>query len=221
MKRRNLIILLINMFTLTSCMRADACIAYFYSFDEESSFRYVQVSKNYLQYTVDEYHYKEDKYDGDIEININIPNEINGVPVTSIGGNSYRLRKTVYKYHDSAYLSNIACAMQFAIITNDFFSEGCNLTVNYYIPQNIKSIYFGDGFVMFANKENNETKVYKNYSFNFNVDENNQYYYSKNGRLFYKENDRDCLANMGVVIYCVIKSNIISEEECQYICTMK
>ena len=209
------------MFTLTSCMRGDRRVAYFYSFDEESSCRYVQVSKKYLEYTVDEYHYKEDKYDGDIEININIPNEINGVPVTSIGGNSYRLRKTVYKYHDSAYLSNIACAMQFAIITNDFFSEDCNLTVNYYIPQNIKNIYFGSGFVMFANKENNETKTYKNYSFNFNVDENNQYYYSKNGKLFYKEDDRDCLANMGVVIYCMIKSNIISEEECQYICTMK
>ena len=209
------------MFTLTSCMRGDRRVAYFYSFDEESSCRYVQVSKKYLEYTVDEYHYKEDKYDGDIEININIPNEINGVPVTSMGNSSYRLKKTVYKYHDSAYLSNIACAMQFAIITNDFFSEDCNLTVNYYIPQNIKNIYFGSGFVMFANKENNETKTYKNYSFNFNVDENNQYYYSKNGKLFYKEDDRDCLANMGVVIYCMIKSNIISEEDCQYICTMK
>ena len=93
MKRRNLIILLINILTLTSCMRADACIAYFYSFDEESSFRYVQVSKKYLGYTVDEYHYKEGKYDGDIEININIPNEINGVPVTSMGNSSYRLKK--------------------------------------------------------------------------------------------------------------------------------
>ena len=37
------------MFTLTSCMRGDHMVAYFYSFDEESSFRYVQVSKNYLQ----------------------------------------------------------------------------------------------------------------------------------------------------------------------------
>jgi len=50
-------------------MRGDRRVAYFYSFDEESSCRYVQVSKKYLEYTVDEYHYKEDKYDGNIEIN--------------------------------------------------------------------------------------------------------------------------------------------------------
>ena len=226
MKRRNLIILLINILTLTSCMRADACIAYFYSFDEESSFRYVQVSKKYLGYTVDEYHYKEGKYDGDIEININIPNEINGVPVTSMGNSSYRLKKTVYKYHDSAYLSNIACTMQFAIIANDFFSEDCNLTVNYYIPQNIKSIYFGGGFVMFANKEfvNNEKDkaiMYRNCSFNFNVDENNQCYYSKDGKLFCKGDGIGGVSGMSSITSCIMRCNIISEEECQYICTMK
>ena len=80
------------MFLTESCtIRIEPSIAYFYSFDEESSCRYVQVSRNRLEYTVDEYHYKEDKYDGDIEININIPNEINGVPVTSMGGCSYKI----------------------------------------------------------------------------------------------------------------------------------
>ena len=43
-------------------------IAYFSAVDEETGCRYVQVSKKYLEYTVDEYHYKEDKYDGDIAV---------------------------------------------------------------------------------------------------------------------------------------------------------
>ena len=107
-----------------------------------------------------------------------------------------------------------------------FFSEDCNLTVNYYIPQNIKSIYFGGGFVMFANKEfvNNEKDkaiMYRNCSFNFNVDENNQCYYSKDGKLFCKGDGIGGVSGMSSITSCIMRCNIISEEECQYICTMK
>ena len=159
MKRRNLIILLINIFTLTSCMRGDYSVAYFYSFDEESSCRYVQVSKDYLEYTVDEYHYKEDKYDGDIEININIPNEINGIPVTSIGGYNYKIKDKVTRYHDSATESDLRCEMPFSMYS----------------------------------KYKGEERYQYNYVLNFNVDENNQYLYSKDGKVFYKKDDNDVL----------------------------
>ena len=193
MKRRNLIILLINIFTLTSCMRGDYSVAYFYSFDEESSCRYVQVSKDYLEYTVDEYHYKEDKYDGDIEININIPNEINGIPVTSIGGYNYKIKDKVTRYHDSATESDLRCEMPFAIIANNFFdNNNCNLIVNFYVSQNIKDIYFGQFFSMYSKYKGEERYQY-NYVLNFNVDENNQYLYSKDGKVFYKKDDNDVL----------------------------
>ena len=191
MKRRNLIILLINMFTLTSCMRGDHMVAYFYSFDEESGCRYVQVSKKYLEYTVDEYHYKEDKYDGNIEININIPNEINGIPVTSMGGYNYKIKDKVTRYHDSATACDIYCRMPFAIIANDFFDKNCNLIINFYIPQNINKIYIGY-FTMYSKCKGEERYQY-NYVLNFKVDENNQYFYSKNGSAFYKKDDSDVL----------------------------
>ena len=177
------------MFTLTSCMRADACIAYFYSFDEESSFRYVQVSRNYLEYTVDEYHYKEDKYDGNIEININIPNEINGIPVTSMGGYNYKIKDKVTRYHDSATESDLRCEMPFVIIANKFFDKNCNLIINFYVPQNIKEIYIGY-FTMYS-KCKGETIYEYNCLLNFNIDENNQYYYFKDGKLFYKKDNKD------------------------------
>ena len=203
------------MFLTESCtIRIEPSIAYFYSFDEESSCRYVQVSKKYLEYTVDKYHYKEDKYDGDIEININIPNEINGIPVTSMDNSSYRLKKTVYKYHDSAYLSNIACTMQFAIVANDFFSEDCNLTVNYYIPQNVKDIYFGQFFSMYS-KSMGEIRSYKNISFNFNINKNNQYLYFKDGKLLYKENDNEVL---NLVSDTIMKEDLMDKEECPHVC---
>ena len=191
MKRRNLIILLINMFTLTSCMRGDRRVAYFYSFDEESICRYVQVSKKYLEYTVDEYHYKEDKYDGDIEININIPNEINGIPVTSMGGYNYKIKDKVTRYHDSATESDLRCEMPFVIIANKFFDKNCNLIINFYVPQNIKEIYIGY-FTMYSKCKGEERYQY-NYVLNFNVDENNQYFYSKNGNAFHKKDDSDVL----------------------------
>ena len=181
------------MFLTESCtIRIEPSIAYFYSFDEESSCRYVQVSKDYLEYTVDEYHYKEDKYDGDIEININIPNEINGIPVTSIGGYNYKIKDKVTRYHDSATESDLRCEMPFAIIANNFFdNNNCNLIVNFYVPQNIKEIYIGY-FTMYSKCKGEERYQY-NYVLNFNVDENNQYFYSKNGNSFYKKDDSDVL----------------------------
>ena len=204
MKRRNLIILLINMFTLTSCMRGDRRVAYFYSFDEESSCRYVQVSRNRLEYTVDEYHYKEDKYDGDIEININIPNEINGIPVTSMGGYNYKIKDKVTRYHDSATACDLRCEMPFAIVADNFFDENCNLIINFYIPQNVKYIYFGQFFSMYS-KCKSEDRYRYNCALNFNVDENNLYFYSKDGNVFYKKDDSDVLR--------YVRGNAMKEDE--------
>ena len=180
------------MFLTESCtIRVEPSIAYFYSFDEESSCRYVQVSRNRLEHTVDEYHYKEDKYGGDIEININIQNEIDGVPVTSMGGCSYKIDNENNNEHDNSKFCNVASNMTFSIIANDFFDKNCNLIINFYVPQNIKEIYIGY-FTMYSKCKGEERYQY-NYVLNFNVDENNQYFYSKNGNAFYKKDDSDVL----------------------------
>ena len=192
------------MFTLTSCMRGDHMVAYFYSFDEESGCRYVQVSKKYLEYTVDEYHYKEDKYDGNIEININIPNEINGIPVTSMGGYNYKIKDKVTRYHDSATACDLRCEMPFSIIADNFFDENCNLIINFYIPQNVNEIYFGQFFSMYSKCKSEERYRY-NCELNFNVDENNQYFYSRDGNVFYKKDDSDVLR--------YVRGNAMKEDE--------
>ena len=203
------------MFLTESCtIRIEPSIAYFYSFDEESSCRYVQVSRNRLEYTVDEYHYKEDKYDGDIEININIPNEINGVPVTSMGGYNYKIKDKVTRYHDSATACDLRCEMPFAIVADNFFDENCNLIINFYIPQNVKDIYFGQFFSMYS-KSMGEIRSYKNISFNFNINKNNQYLYFKDGKLLYKENDNEVL---NLVSDTIMKEDLMDKEECPHIC---
>ena len=189
-------------------------IAYFSAVDEETGCRYVQASELYSEYTVDEYYYDGDKYDGDIEININIPNVINGIPIRSVGGYNYKISDKIRRYHDSATGCDYRRRMPFSIIADNFFDENCNLIINFYIPQNVKEIYFGQFFSMYS-KSMGETRSYKNISFNFIINKYNQYLYFKNGKLLYKENDNEVL---NLVSDTIMKEDLMDKEECPHIC---
>ena len=190
-KRGTQILSLVAVWLFCLNIRGDF-IAYFSAVDEETGCRYVQASELYSEYTVDEYYYDGDKYDGDIEININIPNVINGIPIRSVGGYNYKISDKIRRYHDSATGCDYRRRMPFSIIADNFFDENCNLIINFYIPQNVKEIYFGQFFSMYS-KSMGETRSYKNISFNFIINKYNQYLYFKNGKLLYKENVNEVL----------------------------
>ena len=199
------------MFLTESCtIRIEPSIAYFYSFDEESSCRYVQVSRNRLEHTVDEYHYKEDKYDGDIEININIPNEINGVPVTSMGGCSYKIDNENNHEHDNSKFCNVASNMTFSIIANDFFDVNCCLTINIFIPKNVQNLLLStQEFIMYNNNAYiKEFVSYENVLIKFYVDEKNENYYSKEGIL---SNKNSKFNRGGGYIFSCMKGNLVKK----------
>ena len=94
--------------------------------------------------------------------------------------------------------------MPFAIIADNFFDENCNLIINFYIPQNVKDIYFGQFFSMYSKCKGEERNQY-NYVLNFKVDENNQYFYSRDGNVFYKKDDSDVLR--------YVRGNAMKEDE--------
>ena len=202
-KRGTQILSLVAVWLFCLNIRGDF-IAYFSAVDEETGCRYVQASELYSEYTVDEYYYDGDKYDGDIEININIPNVINGIPIRSVGGYNYKISDKIRRYHDSATGCDYRRRMPFSIIADNFFDENCNLIINFYIPQNVNEIYFGQFFSMYSKCKSEERYRY-NCELNFNVDENNQYFYSRDGNVFYKKDDSDVLR--------YVRGNAMKEDE--------
>ena len=130
--KTKLAILVLFLFTLTSCFKPIwQKVAYFYAIDDYWNVRYVQVNKTSKSYSVDEYYYNGDTDSDNIIINIEIPKEINGFPVTYLAGDTYAIEKEVYKFHDNGYRQGLFC-MDFAIITNNTINKNSYVEINIY-----------------------------------------------------------------------------------------
>ena len=194
MKKTKFAILILFLFTLTSCLKPTFCksIAYFYAIDDCWNVRYVQENKKDRFYVVDEYYYEGETDSDNIIINIEIPNEINGIPVTNLGGFCYKIGEKVYKDHDTGYRQS-CWYLNFAIMTNSIIDENSYIEINIYVPENVRSIGTSSGFSIYNNSEYYDELYirYDNFSVNYYIDENNSYLYSKDGTIYSKQDESE------------------------------
>lgn len=211
MKKTKVIILILFLFTLTSCFKPIwQKVAYFYAIDDYWNVRYVQVNKTSEYYSVDEYYYNGDTDSDNIIINIEIPKEINGFPVTDLAGDTYAIEKEVYKFHDNGYRQGLFC-MDFAIITNNTINKNSYVEINIYLSENIQWVQIDGELIIYNNAEYYDefSIFYNNYSVNFYIDENNKRFYSKDG-IIYEKSD-DSIHSEGEVNSLIMKGNKLRE----------
>lgn len=211
MKKTKVIILILFFFTLTSCFKPIwQKVAYFYAIDDYWNVRYVQVNKTSKSYSVDEYYYNGDTDSDNIIINIEIPKEINGFPVTYLAGDTYAIEKEVYKFHDNGYRQGLFC-MDFAIITNNTINKNSYVEINIYLSENIQWVQLHGKLIIYNNAEYYDefSIFYNNYSVNFYIDENNKRFYSKDG-IIYEKSD-DSIHSEGKVNSLIMKGNKLRE----------
>ena len=81
-------------------------------------------------YEVDEYYYHEDKYDGEITIDITIPKSINNHPIRTVGRFGYDkiITDGKVKYEHDEW--KVASLTSFAIICYSYFEEDVIINVN-------------------------------------------------------------------------------------------
>ena len=81
-------------------------------------------------YEVDEYYYHEDKYDGEITIDITIPKSINNHPIRTVGRFGYDkiITDGKVKYEHDEW--KVASLTSFAIICYSYFEEDAIINVN-------------------------------------------------------------------------------------------
>lgn len=211
MKKTKVTILILFLFTLTSCFKPIwQKVAYFYAIDDYWNVRYVQVNKTSEYYSVDEYYYNGDTDSDNIIINIEIPKEINGFPVTDLAGDTYAIEKEVYKFHDNGYRQGLFC-MDFAIITNNTINKNSYVEINIYLSENIQWVQIDGELIIYNNVEYYDefSIFYNNYSVNFYIDENNKRFYSKDG-IIYEKSD-DSIHSEGEVNSLIMKGNKLRE----------
>ncbi len=124
MKRNFLLLMLLPALILTSCQGPIYVEDHFV--DSNYSLRVIPGHS----YEVDEYYYHEDKYDGEITIDITIPKSINNHPIRTVGRFGYDkiITDGKVKYEHDEW--KVASLTSFAIICYSYFEEDAIINVN-------------------------------------------------------------------------------------------
>ena len=124
MKRNFLLLMLLPALILTSCQGPIYVEDHFV--DSNYSLRVIPGHS----YEVDEYYYHEDKYDGEITIDITIPKSINNHPIRTVGRFGYDkiITDGKVKYEHDEW--KVASLTSFAIICYSYFEENAIINVN-------------------------------------------------------------------------------------------
>lgn len=124
MKRNFLLLMLLPALILTSCQGPIYVEDHFV--DSNYSLRVIPGHS----YEVDEYYYHEDKYDGEIIIDITIPKSINNHPIRTVGRFGYDkiITDGKVKYEHDEW--KVASLTSFAIICYSYFEEDAIINVN-------------------------------------------------------------------------------------------
>lgn len=124
MKRNFLLLMLLPALILTSCRGPIYVEDHFV--DSNYSLRVIPGHS----YEVDEYYYHEDKYDGEITIDITIPKSINNHPIRTVGRFGYDkiITDGKVKYEHDEW--KVASLTSFAIICYSYFEEDAIINVN-------------------------------------------------------------------------------------------
>lgn len=193
MKRSALLALWLPCLLLSSCDYA----VFRHYVDEDYNLRVLQYGRESKTVAVDEYYYDGDKYDGEITIDITIPETINGMPIRHFG--RYSTTEISYdgevKYYHDGLQMNRSSDINFAIICFSDFAEGSVVNINIDIKAdldhfNLFNPYF-PGVLEFLN--NNDLD--DNYghapecNLHITIAKDSTKYYSVDGEVFERRDD--------------------------------
>lgn len=202
---RPLPVLILSSLLLTSCSYPE--YPYNVFVDSNHNLRVIQYY-NYNEsdeyYAVDEYYYNEDKYDGEININITIPNSINSLPIKHFGRQASMeiLTNNDNEFSHDGYWSNVdpASLIYFSLVGFSYFDENTTFNINIDIHCDLidfkiyNMTYDGslDPLIYFYNNNSYSNENEKDQIFYCNlyisITENSTKYYSKDGEV-YERND--------------------------------
>lgn len=205
--KRPLSVLILPSLLLTSCSYPE--YPYNVFVDSDYNLRVIQYydyddSDEY--FAVDEYYYNEDKYSGEINIDITIPYSINGLPVKHFGRQASMeiLTNNDNKFSHDGYWSNVdpISLIYFSLVGVSYFDENTTFNINIDIQCDLidfkiyNMTYDGtlDPLIYFYNNNSYSNEYEKEQIFYCNlyisITGNSTKYYSKDGEV-YERNDED------------------------------
>ena len=185
-----LILLTMSALSLSSCMIKQSPKNVY--IDDAYNLRVIEYYKNPDYLAVDEYYYTGDEYSGNIEINVVIPKEINGIPVGDVGRrHTYKICSEPIFYHDKS------CAptktIFFAIVCQSYFEEGTTFDINFQIEADLQSFCFDyrylnnkEGLVILNKGDTKTCDTAYSYSCKFSISlaEDSDYFCQKDGNIY-------------------------------------
>lgn len=184
MKRNYLTLLLLPLLTLTSCHGPIYVEDHF--IDSNYNLRVIPEPG----YAVDEYYYQIDKYDGEITIDITIPESIDNHPVRTAGRFGYDkiLTDGKVKYEHDEW--KVASLTSFAIICYSYFEEDAIINVNIDIQADLYSfqilndsstIYFFNNNDLYSD---DNYQIISNCNLNISITETSEKFYTVDGEIY-------------------------------------
>ena len=199
MKRTFFALTLLSSLALTSCSYPlYPCNVFI---DSNYNLRVIQYEDNDEYLAVDEYYYYDDKYDGEINIDITVPESINGLPIKHFGrqasmeiltnkGDEHT--KYVHDWYAGQMLGPLNL-INFCLIGFSYFAEDTVFNINLDIQCDLLDFeFFKYSRIYFYN--NNDYSINPKYqifngNLNISITENSSIYYSKDGEVYERNND--------------------------------
>lgn len=192
MRKTGLIALLLPTVVLSSC---DLTV-FDYWIDEDYDLRVFRYSDRSKTVAVDEYYYHGDKYDGEITIDITIPESIGGMPVRDFG--RYSTSEISDKFYHDGFRMNQSSDINFAIICSSYFAEGTVINLNINIEADLDSFnlfspyYHPDFPLEFLNNNDSEDHYGPTPECNLYIsinNDNSSNFYSVDGEVYQRRSD--------------------------------
>ena len=184
MKRNYLTLLLLPLLTLTSCHGPIYVEDHF--IDSNYNLRVIPEPG----YAVDEYYYQINKYDGEVTIDITIPESIDNHPIRTAGRFGYDkiLTDGKVKYEHDEW--KVASLTSFAIICYSYFEEDAIINVNIDIQADLYSfqilndsstIYFFNNNDLYSD---DNYQIISNCNLNISITETSEKFYTVDGEIY-------------------------------------
>ena len=164
--------------------------------DEDYNLRVLQYSSYSKYLAVDEYYYREDKYDGEITIDITIPESIGGMAIDHFG--RYSTTEVGHKYYHDGLQMNRSSDINFAIVCSSYFEEGTVLNINIDIEADLEVFnlfvpYYDPDYGYLEIINNNDLEANRGYapecSLYISISDNSTKYYSVDGEVYERRSD--------------------------------
>lgn len=170
--------------------------------DNTYQFRFLLLAKENAIH-IDEYYYSGSDYSGNITIDIDIPDSINGIPITMLGRDEHQCNKNYIidgssLYHDKWYNT------KFSIITREYFADDANISININLGSNIENIDLGFYSLCLYNNSSKKDeyfkeKIYRNVKVSFSLSNENKNFYIYKGDIYSKKTNKVVQLELDVI----------------------